>query len=126
MNINFSSAPSDKTDSIVVGVFKDGKFSKSAEAYDKNSDGALRAAMEASYFKGEEGQTLGVSGMKGLTAKRVVLLGLGDEKELNETNLTAVGGKLASYLRATPDQTCDVILDDLKAKDTTSEQAAAY
>jgi len=123
MQISFSTASSGKSDSIVVGVFKDRVLSKSAEQTDKASDGALTRALASSYFKGEEGEILGVPG---LPTNRVVLLGLGDKDKLSEADLTTLGGKLATYLRATPDKAAEVLLDDLKGKDISQAEAAAF
>lgn len=122
MNITFSSASGSKSDAIVVGVYKGLELTKEAKELDKDSGGAITKAMANNYFKGEEGQLLTINGL----ASRVVVLGLGAKGELSEADLNAVGGKLVTMLRATPDKSAEVRLTGLAGKKIDEAQAAAF
>jgi leucyl aminopeptidase len=126
MNITFSSSQGSKADSIVVGIYKDLAFTKAAEDLDKQSAGALQHAIASNYFKGEEGQTLVVNGLKDIPSKRVLLIGLGAKGAATEAGLNATGGKIATTLRATPDQSAEIRLEGLMGKDISEAQAAAF
>jgi leucyl aminopeptidase len=126
MNISFSSSQGAKVDCIVVGVYKGLAFTQSAEELDKASGGALQQAAASNYFKGEEGQTLVVNALKDSGANRVLLVGLGAKGEATETGFNAIGGKIASVLRATPDTSAEVRLTGLTGKNIDEAQAAAF
>ena len=70
-----------KTDCIIVGVFDSKKLSSAAQGLDKAAKGAIAAAAASGDISGKCGSTLLLQGVPNVTAKRVLLVGLGLEKE---------------------------------------------
>lgn len=71
-----------KTAALAVGVFADGVLSAAAEVIDRASHGAV-AAVVKSEFRGRTGSTLVLRSLAGVSAQRVVLVGLGKQAEYN-------------------------------------------
>lgn len=69
-----------KTAALAVGVFTDGILSTTADIIDRASQGAVRAVVK-SEFQGRTGTTLVLRQLNGITASRVVLVGLGKQAD---------------------------------------------
>ncbi|MCG5535448.1 leucyl aminopeptidase [Ectothiorhodospira mobilis] len=69
---------------IVAGVFERRKLSAAAKAVDRATDGALTALLKRGDMDGERGQTLWLHHLPGTVAERVLLVGLGKEKEFGQ------------------------------------------
>ena len=69
-----------KTAALAVGVFADGVLSPAADLIDRASNGAVRAVAKTE-FRGRAGSTLVLRSLPGVTAQRVVLVGLGKQDE---------------------------------------------
>ena len=69
-----------KTAALAVGVYADGVLSPAADIIDRASNGAVRAVVKAE-FRGRAGSTLTLRTLPGVTAQRVVLVGLGKQEE---------------------------------------------
>ena len=70
-----------KTDCVIVGVFDSKKLSTAATALDKASRGAILAAVASGDISGKCGSTLILQAVAGITAKRVLLVGYGNDKD---------------------------------------------
>ncbi len=77
-----------KTDAIVVGVHAEGELTPVAKALDAASGGAIKAAVKAGDMTGKRGAWLPLFGLKGVTAPRVLLTGLGSKDDFNERHFT--------------------------------------
>ncbi|MVW71888.1 leucyl aminopeptidase [Bordetella sp. 15P40C-2] len=71
-----------KTAALAVGVFADGELSPAADVIDRASNQALRNIVKTE-FRGRPGNTLVLRALPGVTAQRVVLVGLGKQNEYN-------------------------------------------
>ena len=71
-----------KTAALAIGVFTDGILSTTADIIDRASQGAVRAVVK-SEFQGRTGTTLVLRQLTGVTASRVVLIGLGKQADYN-------------------------------------------
>ncbi|WP_454691011.1 leucyl aminopeptidase [Achromobacter aloeverae] len=69
-----------KTAALALGVYADGILSPAAELIDRASNGAVRDVVK-SEFRGRTGSTLVLRALPGVTAQRVVLVGLGKQAE---------------------------------------------
>ena len=69
---------------IAVGVYKGHKLSAAAETLDRASKGALREVVRSGDIDGKLGSTLLLYRVPGVTAERVLLVGLGEEAALHE------------------------------------------
>ncbi|AUA59547.1 Cytosol aminopeptidase [Achromobacter spanius] len=68
------------TAALAVGVYADGVLSPAADIIDRASNGAVRAVVKTE-FRGRAGSTLTLRTLPGVTAQRVVLVGLGKQEE---------------------------------------------
>ncbi len=68
-----------KTDCVMVGIWESKKLAFAAIALDKSSKGAIAAAAASGDISGKVGSTLILHKLDGVAAKRVLLVGLGDE-----------------------------------------------
>lgn len=71
---------------VIVGVFDRRKPSPAAQIVDTASGGAVDAAMRRGDMDGQLGSTLLLQGTDGIAADRVLLVGLGKQKDFNERN----------------------------------------
>ena len=75
-----------KSSCIVVGVFENKKLSPQAQTLDHSGkgNGAITAALKSGDISGKPGSTLLLRNIVGVTAERVLLVGLGPEGELSD------------------------------------------
>ncbi len=71
-----------KAAALAVGVYADGQLSPAADVVDRATGGGLRAVVKAE-FRGRAGSTLVLRALPGVSAQRVVLVGLGKRDEYN-------------------------------------------
>lgn len=83
-SIKVASADKVKTDCVVVGVFEDGKLSPSAALIDKATGKRLSELARRGDLPGKSGATLLLPALAGIGATRVLLIGLGKERELHD------------------------------------------
>jgi leucyl aminopeptidase len=98
MNVSFASPALPATGALAVAVAKGRKLLASAAALDKATGGALKRAMAASRFKGEADQLLEVLAPPKVKNSRIVLLGIGEPKDLTPLDLEKQGGALLAHL----------------------------
>ncbi|WP_142849779.1 leucyl aminopeptidase [Telmatospirillum sp. J64-1] len=82
---------------VVVGYWRGCLPTPAAVVVDRAS-GALTRALAGSHFAGEEGDVLTVLAPASPACERVILLGLGDEAELDPARLRRLGGIAAKAL----------------------------
>lgn len=115
MNILFyAKAPvikSSAKSAIVLVVSDSLKLGSFAAAIDKDTGGAVSRALKASTFEGKKGQTETILGIKGAAADRVVVVGLGKEKELKALSFEQAGGSICAALTAAKTTSCQILLD---------------
>ena len=68
-----------KTDCLIVGMWESKKLASTAATLDKAANGAIAAAAASGDISGKIGSTLMLHQLPGVNAKRVLLIGLGDE-----------------------------------------------
>jgi leucyl aminopeptidase len=67
-----------------VGVFESRRFSRAAEALDKAARGQLREILRSGDMDGKVGSTRMLYRLNGVAAERILLVGLGKEKEFGD------------------------------------------
>jgi len=70
------------TDCLVIGVHEGKRLSTMAEALDSAAGGFIHAILKDGDIKGKPGDTLLLRQVPGLTCQRLLLVGCGDEKEI--------------------------------------------
>ncbi len=111
-----------RTSCLIVGIYEARKLSEAAEAIDKASDGHLSALTRRGDMEGELGDTLLIHAVPGIQAERVLLVGLGKERELdlNALNKATAAAVKALHYRGTTE--CVSHLTELDIKGIELEQ----
>ncbi|CAA6810952.1 MAG: Probable cytosol aminopeptidase, partial [uncultured Thiotrichaceae bacterium] len=87
-------------DCVIVAIYKDGRLSDAAQQIDDNSQGKLKAFLELGDFNGEKSGSQLQYDMEGVSAKRVLLVGLGDKASLTQEILAQATLNAARQLKA--------------------------
>ena len=91
MNYHFepsANAATLHTDCVVVGIYKDAKMTAAAQL-DTASNGAIHNHLALGDFNGEKGRSVMLYQLAGVTAKRVLLVGMGEKDKLTLEILAA-------------------------------------
>lgn len=87
-------------DASVIVVLKAGRqgLGQRAAALDAETGGTLTRALASPRFSGESGECLDILSPAALSARRVIVLGLGDGEAMTALSVTQAGGALAAHL----------------------------
>lgn len=105
-----------RTACIVLGVFDNRKLSATATQVDEASDGYLSNIVRRGDMEGEKSQTLLLHSVPGILADRVLLIGLGREREFNDESFRAVNTVVAQTLDKSGASEAVSYLTDLNVK----------
>lgn len=83
---------------LVLGVFANRRLTETAETVNKASGGHLKGILKRGDMDGDSGQTLMLYDVPGIRAERVLLVGLGIEKEFNLTAYRRVVAQVTGQL----------------------------
>ncbi|MDJ0610656.1 MAG: leucyl aminopeptidase [Kiloniellales bacterium] len=125
MKISFATPGLPEDGALAVFAAKNSKLLGAAAELDKTTKGALTRAIKASRFEGKPKQVLEVLAPPGLKNSRVVLLGLGDPKDLKPLDSEAIGGGLLAVLNASGETKASVLCDALGDAEADAAHAAA-
>lgn len=92
MNYHFepsANAATLHTDCVVVGIYKDAKMTAAAAQLDTASNGAIHNHLALGDFNGDKGRSVMLYQLAGVTAKRVLLVGMGEKDKLTLEVLAA-------------------------------------
>ncbi len=126
MKISFASPSLPRSGSLVVGALSGCTLLATGERVDRATDGALTAAMKASRFKGEKGQSLTVMVPKGTGASRVVLIGLGEAARFDDLGAQNYGGQAYKAVSGSGDKTATIAIDPVKGAKISAAEIAAH
>ncbi len=101
---------------IVVGVFEPRRLSPNAELLDKISDGYISALLRRGELEGKAGQTLLLHHVPNVLAERVLLIGCGKERELDERQYKQIIQKTINTLNDTGSMEAVCFLTELHVK----------
>jgi leucyl aminopeptidase len=74
-----------KTGCLVLGVWQGGALTRAAQLADKAAGGKIASALKSGDLSGRRGSTLLLHSVAGIAARRVLLVGLGEQKEFAES-----------------------------------------
>ena len=97
-----ASATAVDVDAVIVGVFDDKTLSPSAAAIDAASGGVIRKLVEAGDVSGKPGATTRLFDVPSVTARRVVLVGLGEPGKLDGSRFRKAASESAKALKEIP------------------------
>ncbi len=101
---------------IVVGVFEPRRLSPIAEQLDKISDGYISALLRRGELEGKVGQTLLLHHVPNILSERILLIGCGKERELDERQYKQVIQKTINTLNDTGSMEAVCFLTELHVK----------
>jgi leucyl aminopeptidase len=101
---------------IVVGVFEPRRLSAVAEQLDRVSDGYLSSLLRRGDLEGKTGQMLLLHQVPGVLSERVLLVGCGKERELDERQFKQIIQKTISTLNETGSMEAVCFLTELHVK----------
>ena len=89
-SLNHTAPASADVDCVIVGAFADKQLTPAGTALDAASDGRLRTLLERGDISGKTGATALLHDVAGITAPRVLVIGLGESAKFG----------VAQYLKA--------------------------
>ncbi|HEX3097324.1 MAG TPA: leucyl aminopeptidase [Usitatibacter sp.] len=105
-----------RTGCVVVGIFEGGKLSDAARAVDTASGGFVAGVLRRGDLDAKPGAALMLHQVPKVPAERVLLVGLGKEKDFHEAAYRAALGSAVKALRATGAADALICLTDLPLK----------
>ena len=97
-NVKSGSPEKQRTACLIIGVSQPRKLSRAGKLIDKISDGFLSTIIRRGDMDGRLGQTQVLHNVAGTLADRVLLVGCGKEKHLNEQNYLKILDSLSRTL----------------------------
>ncbi|MDX7986877.1 leucyl aminopeptidase [Xenorhabdus sp. 12] len=101
---------------IIVGVFEPRRLSPIAEQLDKISNGYISALLRRGELEGKVGQTLLLHHVPNVLSERILLVGCGKERELDERQYKQIIQKTISTLNETGSMEAVCFLTELHVK----------
>ena len=101
---------------VVVGVFEGRKLSAACQAIDKAAKNGVSEVLRKGDLEGGSGQTLLLHNLPGVPADRVLLVGLGRERDFGEVAYRAAMAAAAKALRGTGASDATICLTDIPVK----------
>ena len=115
-SIKSGSVEKQRTGCVVVGVFEGRKLTAAAQAIDVASRQFLSGVLRHGDLEGKAGTTLLLHGVAHVPAERVLLVGLGPERDFHESAYRAALGAAMKALRSTGTAEALLCLTDLPLK----------
>jgi leucyl aminopeptidase len=125
MKPHFAKPELPKSGAVVVAVLEGRKLSPGAQLVDRASGGAIERAIAASRFKGAGEDALTVLAPAGLSASRVLLLGIGKPGKFDKQAAERFGARLAAQLQNSGEGEASVLVDPIEGSALSAPEAAA-
>ncbi|WP_322521035.1 leucyl aminopeptidase [Guyparkeria halophila] len=111
-----------RTACLIVGVFESRRLTAAAETIDRVSDGFVSAITRRGDMDGELGDTLLLHGVPNVQADRVMLVGLGKERELDTRGLVKATRAAVEALHHRGTAECVSHLSEIDVRGVSMEQ----
>ncbi|WP_194757233.1 leucyl aminopeptidase [Aliidiomarina indica] len=115
-NVKSGSPEKQRSACIVVGVFEPRRLSPAAEQLDKISDGYLSNLLRRGDIEGKAGQVLLLHNVPNVLSERILLVGCGKERELDERQYRQIISKTIATLNDTGAMEAVCFLSELHVK----------
>ena len=127
MKIAFSNPALPVSGTAVVGVLDGRKLTQAARDLDKKTGGALNRAIKAGRFRGKPGQSLTLLSPQGTKLERILAVGLGKPKDIDDLCMQETGGHVYAALAGTGGSAATVMLERVDGcKMTAGDMAAQF
>lgn len=113
-----------KTACLVLGVNDGGKFTTEASNINKASQKLLEKIIKRDGFEGKLGSHCLINHVEGITAERILLIGLGKKNELSNSPKHALGKKLCKALNQAKINEAVIACDELSNKELVIKELA--
>ena len=98
MEIKFAKSLPDDADTLIVGINEGRVLRPAAEEIDGLTGGAVTKAISSGRFTGKRDQAVDILAPTGVSAERIVALGLGDFDKIDALGRQRLGGNTAAHL----------------------------
>ncbi len=115
-NVKSGSPEKQRSACVVVGVFEPRRLSPAAEQLDKISDGYLSSLLRRGDIEGKPGQVLLLHHVPNVLSERILLVGCGKERELDERQYKQIITKTMTTLNETGSMEAVCFLPELNVK----------
>ncbi len=115
-NVKSGSPEKQRSACIIVGMFEPRRLSPIAEQLDKISDGYISALLRRGELEGKVGQSLLLHHVPNVLSERVLLIGCGKERELDERQYKQIIQKTINTLNETGSMEAVCFLTELHVK----------
>ncbi|EPM1430790.1 leucyl aminopeptidase [Proteus mirabilis] len=115
-NVKSGSPEKQRSACVIVGVFEPRRLSPIAEQLDKISDGYISALLRRGELEGKVGQSLLLHHVPNVLSERVLLIGCGKERELDERQYKQIIQKTINTLNETGSMEAVCFLTELHVK----------
>ena len=109
-----------ETACLVIGVFEDAPLTGSAELIDRAGDGALQTLIKSGDVDTDWKETTLLHGLRGVRAKRILVVGCGESKKFTSVRYDAVCASAGAFLRDHASTAAHVCLHELETEETTA------
>ncbi len=106
-----------KTNALILPVFDGATLGETGAAVNGATSNSLGTILKAGDISGKCGETLVLSGIKGISATRVVLMGLGKAEDLNESGFRKAFSSAINAVKGTAAKDACVAIDDIQVSD---------
>ncbi len=114
------------TDCLVVTVWSKGTLTEEAKSIDTASGKAIGKLIKSGDFSGKLGETAILYGLDGISAKRVLVVGGGEKKKLNASNLAKLIQAVVKAVTGLDTNSLHFALTSLQARDRDGSWTASY
>ncbi|MDP1724257.1 MAG: leucyl aminopeptidase [Alphaproteobacteria bacterium] len=104
MKISFSPFKMPENGTLVLGVLENKKFLPLTEQVDKDLNGLITKAINCNRFEGNNGETLELITPTNTALSRILLVGMGNPKDMCETQVENLGGSIYAALAMKGDE----------------------
>ncbi len=115
-SLNHTAPASAEVDCVIVGAFADKQLTATGAALDAASDGRLRALLERGDISGKTGKTTLLHDISGITAPRVLVIGLGETAKFGVAQYLKAVGDAARTLKTGAVGSALFTLNDVEVK----------
>ncbi len=113
MDILFKKNEISSDAALIVGVYEDLLFTKTAKKIDAQLNGMLARALKIDNFNGRLGETYDFIALGNLPVKRLLCVGLGKKADMDELKAQTVGAHAANALLTSGETAVAFAVDDL-------------
>src|SRR5215831_1462552 len=124
MKVEFSAFPKALSGNVAVLVAANKQLLATAQTLDKAAGGAITRALAAGRFTGAKGQNQTLLGQAGGVA-RLLLLGVGNGRELDARGAEGLGGVIAAEANAAGHKAVTVVVDPVRGSRLKPAEIAA-